>query len=92
MRTLARMTRLATGIAKAYRQQMAKEEHARLLAQFAALDHHIGAPGVVRPRAGANISGRSRSQTDPLERLWRLPSRRHAAPPTGSGAHQQAER
>ena len=79
MRPLPRMTRLASGIAQAYRQQIAKEEHARLLAQFAALDHHIGAPGVTQPHPLANISSRSRRPSDPLERLWTLPSHRRPA-------------
>jgi hypothetical protein len=91
MRPLPRMTRLATAIAQAYRRQMAKEEHARLLAQFAALDHHIGAAGVAQPQA-ATIGARSRYQTDALERLWRLPSQRHAATVTGSGGDEKAER
>jgi len=61
MQPLQQMKRLAMAIAHSYQQQIAKEDHARLVAEFAALD----------------VGQASKRHADPLEQIWKLPARRH---------------
>jgi hypothetical protein len=55
--------RLAHRVIRAYREQLAKDNQALLIAQFAALDRSVG-------QLQSSITDRA----DPLEQLWRLPA------------------
>ncbi|MCL2418485.1 MAG: hypothetical protein FWD04_04275 [Conexibacteraceae bacterium] len=81
MNALRTLTRLTNAIAKAYRRQIAKEDHRWLLAQFALLDRQLG----LSHAAGLGIRSPRRPQRvdDPLERLWQLPACLH---PLGANA------
>jgi hypothetical protein len=64
-------TRLVCGVMRRFREQVAKDEHARLMAELARLDDPAGAPAPMRPRLVAAHRGHGR-QGDPLEELWKL--------------------
>lgn len=74
------LTKLATALAGAYQRQIAKEDHAMLLAQFASLDRELGQPGPVQPRIGAAVRQGSTGAEDRLEQLWKLPARCKISP------------
>jgi hypothetical protein len=74
------LNKLATALAGAYRRQIAKEDHAMLLAQFASLDRELGQPGRAQARIGVAVRQESNGTEDRLEQLWKLPARCKISP------------
>jgi hypothetical protein len=70
------LTRLAIRAAHRVQQQVAKEEQARLLAQFTTLDYQTGASMATQQPRVIDASSGLGNLGDPLEQLWNLPARR----------------
>ena len=67
--------RTASRIARAYQDQIRRDNEAALRQQFAALDHGL-VPTTTSVFGGSVPVTVVPSRTDPLEALWRLPARR----------------
>jgi len=66
---------VASRVARAYQDQIRRDNEAALRQQFAALDHGL-VPTTTSVFGGGVPITLAPSRTDPLEALWRLPARR----------------
>lgn len=71
---------LVRRVVRLVREQADREEHARLIASLAALDHAAPARGSGLMATHPVCHLRQTPTDDPLERLWRLPAWSGGAP------------